>query len=243
MRRWLVPSEVHLHTLGCRRRARSRPGLMPACPSNNEVPVGSLALEGVLARKPNDRREEHTRLHVLLSTRPWDVYAYDRRMPRFIAGGGHEQDALLVYNSRTQGSEPCCRPGVTWKRARAAPHHPEQPKSVRGYMGVMQAIHPRESRERNEGSRPRVERKGKKEEGRTKRTCVYPVGALNGSVVGVHESIAPTTSGACMHKRRGLRKERGHTTSDASASTTAVVLLPASSLVSDQILTNENESP
>ncbi|KAJ7900574.1 hypothetical protein B0H14DRAFT_3423191 [Mycena olivaceomarginata] len=104
------------------RGTRSRPGLMPACPSNNEVPVGPLALEGALARKPNDRCEEHTRLHVLLSTRPWDVYAYDRRMPRFIASGGHEQDALLVYNSRTQGSEPCCRPGVTWKRARAAPH-------------------------------------------------------------------------------------------------------------------------
>jgi hypothetical protein len=104
----------------------------------------------------------------------------------FIAGGGHEQDALLVYNSCTQGSEPCCRPGVTWKRARAAPHHPEQPKSVRVYMGVMQAIHPRESRERNEGSRPRVERKGKKKGRREDETDLRLSSrrALNGSVVG-----------------------------------------------------------
>ncbi|KAJ7821988.1 hypothetical protein B0H14DRAFT_2829543 [Mycena olivaceomarginata] len=242
MRRWLVPSGA--------RGTRSRQGLMPASPSNNE---------------------EHTRLHVLLSTRPWDAYAYDRHMPCFIAGGGHEQDALLAYNSRTQGSEPCCRLG--------------QPKSVRGYMGVMQEIHPREYRERNDGSRPRAESGAagwevgsvrdvggdgaeegggaelggratemKDEEGqkvarwahRAKpsepSTAQHLPECANCARFHYTEPYARTAYTSPSHqrqvehacKRRGLRKERGHTKSDASASATAVVLLPASSLLSDQ---------
>ncbi|KAJ7686734.1 hypothetical protein B0H14DRAFT_2654171 [Mycena olivaceomarginata] len=103
--------------------------------------------------------------------------------------GGHEQDALLVYNSCTQASEPCCRPGVTWKRVCAAPYHPEQPKSMRGCRGMMHATRPREYGERNEGPRPGVERKGKKKGRREDENAPASIQSklsvhMNGLVVG-----------------------------------------------------------
>jgi hypothetical protein len=163
MRRWLVPSEVHPRTLGCRRGACAAP--VPAQGLCSPAPLTMKSSPAPLrSRKPttdtrNTPASTCSSLH--------DHGMHMRTIGACPASSPVEDTSRTRCSYKTRAPKAAshagsCRPGVTWKRACAAPHHPEQLKSVRVYMGVTQATHPREYRERNEGSRPRVERKGKK---------------------------------------------------------------------------------
>ncbi|KAJ7821997.1 hypothetical protein B0H14DRAFT_3471054 [Mycena olivaceomarginata] len=120
------------------RGTRSRPGLMPACSSSNEVPAGSLALEGALASPTTDARNTPASTYSSLH----DHGMHMRTIGACPASSPVEDTSRTRCSYKTRAPKAAsragsCRPGVTWKRARTAHHHPEQPKSVRVYMGVM----------------------------------------------------------------------------------------------------------